>query len=499
MNKKGLLQMNKLVYLHELDSVRNTPEEIKRGQEAMYHEIVMNGNSVVLTYNQFTDSKAFLCSIKNEVQYKFILELFRKGYIKLSNFTLVEFEEGDNGEKIRHEIDIYTPSQYYQHALEKNIKKKQKFIFSGMELDDNETELMEIMCNALKYSNTSLFDPYKKKANVDKAKVNELIKYTKLLLAISVEELAYNPIKTETKITFDEFMSNVLENDWKGYLSNDKTFESLFEKAVAVLSMVKSALTSEQINARSNWLNKLYGFPATQEVNLAAGIVHLAYNYVLEDSISNVSKHYDNTQASKALFHDFAHRIQLFWVEHTKEGLHELHKPQNVATGEVWNTILKWEGFPEWETAVRITDEKITLLDKEKVIYEDSYKEDRKKWRKKLGKSVILHVLIAILYIIGFHIFDGVSGELEEQVKALVNLLGIELHPLLSFAVNIGIYTLLLGMFSSYIQKKIKLPDILESVDAIWNSIKDVKNIHTARKYTSYVWLKETKTDGKKK
>ena len=227
--------MNKLVYLHELDSVRNTPEEIKLGQEAMYHEIVMNGNSVVLTYNQFTDSKAFLCSVKNDVQYKHILELFKKGYIKLSNFTLKEYVKNEKGEIQTQEIDIYTPSQYFQHALEKNIQKKQKFIFSGMELDDNETELMEIMCNALKYSNTSVFNNYAPKTKVEEEKVAELIKYTRLLLAISVEELAYNPIKKDESLTLSGLMSDVVKADWKKYLAKDTAFIELFLKSIACL------------------------------------------------------------------------------------------------------------------------------------------------------------------------------------------------------------------------------------------------------------------------
>ena len=48
--------MDKLVYLHELDSVHTSQEEILRGQQALFEEIVLNGNQVVLTFNQLTDS-----------------------------------------------------------------------------------------------------------------------------------------------------------------------------------------------------------------------------------------------------------------------------------------------------------------------------------------------------------------------------------------------------------------------------------------------------------
>lgn len=44
--------MNKSVYLYELDSVRNSKEEIQYAQEQMFREIILNGNysgSVVKT------------------------------------------------------------------------------------------------------------------------------------------------------------------------------------------------------------------------------------------------------------------------------------------------------------------------------------------------------------------------------------------------------------------------------------------------------------------
>lgn len=55
--------MDELVYLFELDSVRSTPEEILRGQRAMFREVALKGNRVVLTFNQLTDSHGFLCAV----------------------------------------------------------------------------------------------------------------------------------------------------------------------------------------------------------------------------------------------------------------------------------------------------------------------------------------------------------------------------------------------------------------------------------------------------
>ena len=58
----------KNVYLFELDSVRKTDNEIIKAQKALYAEIVINGNTVVLTYNQLVDSRGFF-SLLDEKDY----------------------------------------------------------------------------------------------------------------------------------------------------------------------------------------------------------------------------------------------------------------------------------------------------------------------------------------------------------------------------------------------------------------------------------------------
>ena len=57
MKDKRKPQIRKNVYLFELDSVRKTDEEIEIAQNALLDEIVLNGNVVVMTYNQLVDMK----------------------------------------------------------------------------------------------------------------------------------------------------------------------------------------------------------------------------------------------------------------------------------------------------------------------------------------------------------------------------------------------------------------------------------------------------------
>ena len=105
--------MRKYVYLFELDSVRKTDDEIIIGQKALYDEIVINGNIVVLTYNQLVDSRGFFSLLRDEKYSQSLIRLFEMGAIRLSQFG-----------------DIRTVSQY----LLQSIEDDKEFIYSALPL-----------------------------------------------------------------------------------------------------------------------------------------------------------------------------------------------------------------------------------------------------------------------------------------------------------------------------------------------------------------------------
>lgn len=67
------------IYLSELDSLRESDEEIHLGLTAIRDEIVRNGNAVVLTYEQLADSRAFFSLMEDRAFRHDILQLFRQG------------------------------------------------------------------------------------------------------------------------------------------------------------------------------------------------------------------------------------------------------------------------------------------------------------------------------------------------------------------------------------------------------------------------------------
>ena len=126
--------MGKQVYLFELDSVRKTDAEIAVGQRALYDEIVVNGNTVVLTYNQLVDSRAFFSLLDEKDYYDSIIKLCEEGKIRISQYG-----------------DIRTISQYLLNSTE----DEKQFIYSALPLQHCQKRLTALMRRSLMYSDLS--------------------------------------------------------------------------------------------------------------------------------------------------------------------------------------------------------------------------------------------------------------------------------------------------------------------------------------------------------
>ena len=90
---------SKLVYIHELDSVRNSEAEVQRAKKSLYEEIIINGNTPVISFNQLADSKAFLGLITDTSEaldaedgdnedFSDIGHLMKRGRIKIARFLI---------------------------------------------------------------------------------------------------------------------------------------------------------------------------------------------------------------------------------------------------------------------------------------------------------------------------------------------------------------------------------------------------------------------------
>lgn len=324
--------MRKYVYLFELDSVRKTDAEIVEGQKMLYDEIVMNGNVVVLTYNQLVDSRAFFSLLDNRDYYENFIKLFEKGYIRVSQFG-----------------NIRTIAQYILNSIDTDDNK---FIYSALPIKGSQRRLIELIKRSLTYSDLSEINEYIFRINRTEEELKDL--FVEVEVRDDVENKEY--VEQQSQLTIEE-MDNVLENlywllgmvlrlstihnifipprepseyaqfklkNFLSYISKISISEKedpIWNKAITVLKDLKCW----GLNNRSLYFRELEGRAknATIEdktiLQYAEAIISICTNYAYEMSICDISKHYnaddliDEASYESSFSRDFFSRLRSYW------------------------------------------------------------------------------------------------------------------------------------------------------------------------------------------
>lgn len=475
--------MNKLVYLFELDSVRITTEEIQHAQEALFDEIVKNGNFIACTFNQIVDSPAFLAILKDEKKYQDILKLIDYGIIRVSRYA-----------------DIRTPSQYVQKALERTLSldDKNSFIFSSLPITLEEKDLISKINQALKYSDLSILrDEIKKQSRQkdDKSTENKiekltiLIRFVELMLTFSVKGVTINKPKKNKGKTFPEFINMVLDMEYDEIID--------FENSKDILKQIKKNWLEKEMDMmnRSNWLKEIDKTLEDQnEKRIPKAIIDLCYNYAVEDSILGISKHYINFDSTKDSFcADFYTRLKLY-----------LESSKNFAKSDI-NEVINYEKvkLPDWDIAVRLRnkkvsqDELVNSIENRSNHYEHNFSEEQSEWTrsviKKVGFSFLSIFFGMFLFLFVDIVIDSIkniwSMLLSSDIKIILQSFDIK-NALDSFnfsKITTTIITVFIfGIFSAHISKKYKVPDLLESFKGMWLNIYDAWRIWKNKKNDAY-------------
>lgn len=447
--------MNKLVYLFELDSVRTTKAEIEKGQNAMFEEIARNGNTVVLSLNQLTDSRAFMAAVYCKDTYENILELFKAGALKVSYY----------GNK-------RTPSQYIQEAIEKcNACDENSFIFSALPVRCTEHELLEKLHSALRYSDPALICELaeEKRRQLDAGRENAdelktdidrldfLERYARMILVLSTEKLSGNKPIGRPTTRFSENMESVL--DFYGASESP-----LYLQAADILKKVKDELCQTDGGGnkdnRSAWVNKLYKYENSRAVCMAEAICDICYNFTIEESIWNVSRHFDGSDR-EAFLDVFDERLKSYWDDYL-QGIHIFHEGDRNDAVE-YNARL-----PHWITAVRM----YSAHEKEQQFsgegYENGYSTEKRRWKRRVLRSFIITSLVSFVYIVILVVIDLVMEQLQGLLFDTDNL--AVLQQLLMAALS----SLVFGVLGSVVTLVSRLPDFLDAFRSIFHCIEDV-------------------------
>lgn len=441
--------MQKLVYLFELDSVRKSDNEILIGQQALYNEIVGNGNTVVLTYNQLVDQRGFFSLLDIDEYYNNLVKLFKSGAIRVSQFG-----------------DIRTISQYLINAC----SSERSFIYSGWPLKSTQKRLLALIKRCLMYSDLNEINDYKEGIRSDAELLDLFIEVDSNLqphdttLNVSqckdIIENLFHLIKTVLRLSSihtiyispkpdDEYAMSLPKYLQRAMKLTAPDNGELWDNAVSMLNSL-DLVKNEGSNDRSDYhhaIRLLYknetdnGNTADIQVyQYAEAIVDLCYNYQLEYSICNSSKHYnikefksDNPADWITFSADFFSRLRQTWNTESPGSCYLLEE------SNVFDEYQPPTDFPDFSKAVHMVgytkaDDTQTNSDVQR--YEFQLSEQKVKRRRSLLVSIRKKILLSLLCF-------SIALAFEVAFECLQNLMDAGLNKVSWININPVVWTLL--------------------------------------------------------
>lgn len=448
--------MKKYVYLFELDSVRKTDKEIMIGQKALYDEIVGNGNIVVLTYNQFVDSRGFFSLFENTDYYDSLVGLFESGYIKLSQYS-----------------DVRSISQYLINSL----SYERSFIYSGWPLKSTQKRLLALIRRSLMYSDLTEIDDYIEGVRVGNelldlfVEVDEHKKISKTALdtkqCMSILKKIYYLLKTILRLSLIKDLYVIpkkLNNDNRNrdadqnkeinmslpkYLqkalsldADEDTNKELWIKAVKILKNLKKNTDEDSkykllfdFDKAKGPVDRSYYHHAIKRqyensvenditpYQYAEAIVDLCYNYQLEYSICNSSKHYNISEFQSkepsdwpTFTSDFFSRLKQTW------DIGDLENRYLLAETNIFDEYKICKDFPDFKRAVRI----VGYTKKDKNIgskihrYEHDLKIQRKRQKGRIEASIGKKLIMIVCSLAVACILELTLQSIQNYVDSII-------------------------------------------------------------------------------
>ncbi len=389
--------MNQPVYLYELDSVCNSKNEIKLALDSMYKTIVVDGNVLVLTFNQFADSMLFASIIGNDKMREAFVELICQERIVVSCFA--------SGGEI-----ISSPVRYIVRHLKSFPSKKEDFVFSAVDYLNITSygikkRLFEIMVKSLEdndidYLNFALYESNMIKKEKD---IIFIKNYVEFLLQISLCGIRKLPVKNNI-----ETLKDIIEKTSK-CIDLSESVKSVFSNLDTIIVNNKK-IKNPKVNNRSFWY-KLFKDANDLKKDQAELFIDVCYNIAIESSISNVESIVDikneedyivdKYNSLKKRYGDNSHR---YFYKNT----------------DIEKYIFTNEEEERWQSAARIVSQITKIKDKPNKWYWKRYYNviDRGEftWTRKVCLSSILIFGVQVLKFIGIFLINGIFSTMEDCI-----------------------------------------------------------------------------------
>ncbi len=436
------------VYLHELDSIRESDKVaqcryIERGQQALFRELVKNGNTVVLSLNQLIDSEAFLFALRHKESYEAIMKLWKMGRIRVSTYG-----------------GIRTASQFMQDRMEGG-----NFRFSALpekfQSGEEAEQIRKTIVNAVKYNDAELIhkipeldgmNDVQGKCKLTKEEIDYLYRYVKMILELSSEFVQKNKeVKEEDRVTLSKMIQKIISlyiDEKDSITDTDKAIHA----AIRRLNSISEESEQEKLNGRSFWYKHI------EQESMCKWIVDICYNYTVEESVLGASRHCDIASDEK-LKEDFAKRI------------HEKIEYANSKSKEKGN-LAEEVKLPNWKYAVRMLEYNKVVEDKlfgkkkgkkghgkdknREKYYDEAIKEQRRRWIGITYLSTVYRLFVAVFFVLLFYAVDQGLG-IAADVVGFETLLN-------STFINVIVW----GLISSGVSEVFHLPDILTSMSELF-------------------------------
>ena len=461
-NKKQIY--SKLVYIHELDSVRSSEAEIKHARSRLYEEILINGNTPVISFNQLADSKAFIGLVigatgqltatdNDNSDFSDIGYLMRHGRIKIARFS-----------------DKRTASQYLQDNLDaKKTNPQSKFILSGWPIpkdleNEIELEIYECIRLALRNSDPNYIDsrlssltPHRNNVKTESVLTAEQIRQIKQLivfvLSISKTDFAYADISKEEKPSLSQLIYCIRQGLMNGEMKIKEPFCSVSEtdiqEACEILDSVH--LNENDLDRRSAWYNQMPSIDNTTSSYsyisraLAHRVVDLCYNITVESGIDKCSSPFSSF-SEKAFNKEVGKKLSQYMrdFESYKPSSSEIEseeddpRPNNEPSSQIENSAQKldWGLLVNIQRAIenRFRDSR---FDCRSGADGSDLSKQRSIWKRNVYGSFAFQTWGAILYVILFGFIEVVlsliDGLMENALSSMISSDALGVEDLLTF------------------------------------------------------------------
>ena len=486
--------MEKQVYLFELDSVRKTDEEIIAGQNALYDEVVLNGNIVVLTYNQLIDSRGFFSLLTEEGYQEGLIELFKQGRIRISQYG-----------------DVRSIAQY----LINTIQPDKKFIYSALPVKCSQKHLLALIKRSLIYSDLSEMHSYMDGDGDESDKglkelfvevENGVVKKSSLLEEMdeesalrkmrSILERLSGLVATILQLgTLDDiYVRPRLISEYDDLKMHDlircalklEYEDTLWKSAVSIIRSLDSyrdncdnrSVYLRELKERCHDFTEAGGISAFQ---YAEAIINLCYNYACEISICNISKHYNVDELRgndmPTFGDDFRKRLEQDWhggINADKRYLTD----EEICCSE-FNDIR--HKIPDVVSAARYLGKVENTESGDDICrYEYNLESERKSQRREMILKIFRELMFTFFYVCLACGLEDLANRVQDSFDVLDKII----PHFISFFLSILAVEIITGLISrKFIRHDI--PSLSESLNNLIALFKDGKDI-IFREPTSY-------------